>query len=140
MNSMSMQADSMKNQMAMTNAMKSGVDVMQTVNASMDPLEVQQLGAEFAVEQQRSEMTAEMFDDVMDSMWEDDETEADDEVNKIMDELAHSQLEAAKGTSGLRTAEQMQPVAAAPQQQGMMMADGDDMDDDLSARLAALRK
>ena len=54
-----------------------------------------------------------------------------------MDELAHSQLEAAKGTSWLRTAEQMQPVAAAPQQQGMMMAAGDDMDDDLSARCAA---
>eukprot|EP00658_Telonema_sp_P-2_P019873 TRINITY_DN17817_c0_g1_i2.p1 TRINITY_DN17817_c0_g1~~TRINITY_DN17817_c0_g1_i2.p1 ORF type:complete len:229 (-),score=87.08 TRINITY_DN17817_c0_g1_i2:471-1157(-) len=140
LNGMSMQADQMNNQMVMTEAMRSGVEVMSTFNETMDPLQVQQMAAQFQVEQQKNEMTSEMFDDMFDELY-DDEEEASDEVNKIMEELAHMQLNGVKGTAGLKTADQLaaeqQPVA---NQQGPMLAGGEDEEDDIMSRLAALRK
>jgi len=141
-NGMAMQADSMKNTLAMTNALKSGVDVMQTVNSTMDPAAMQALGADFLVEQQKAEITTEMFDDLFDDLMEGEEEEANEEIDKIMDELAMGQMEGAKGTQGLVGPSQIaQPAQVQEQQQGPMLADGgNDEDDDLAARLAALRR
>jgi len=125
--SIGMQASSMNATMAMTNAIKSGTEVMSAMNKQMDPMEQQAMAQRFAIENDKSQMMSDQFDEMFDSMMDSDEdAEADDMVNSVLDEIGIS------ATAGMQVAPQGK-VAAEPEP-----AEADPGEADLEARMAKL--
>jgi len=125
--SIGMQASSMNATMAMTNAMKSGTEVMAAMNKQMNPMEQQAMAQRFAIENDKAQMMSDQFDELFDSMMDSDEdAEADEMVNSVLDEIGIS------ATAGMQVAPQGK-VAAEPEP-----AEADPAEADLEARMAKL--
>ena len=133
---LSSQMTVMQNQMAsmqmnqnMMQALQGSTQVMQAVNADMNPAQMQQTMKAFAMEMEKAGVQSEMMTDAFEMM-EDPSAQADaeDVYNGILGEIG---LEYAAGQAAVPTGSiaVAQPAAA----------EENKVDDDMEARLAALR-
>ncbi len=75
----------------MANAMKSVTKSLIAINKQVSIPALQKMMAEFAKENERSELGQEMMGDAMDSVMEDDTAEASDVVEQVLAELGIQQ-------------------------------------------------
>lgn len=122
LSSVSLKTKEMESTVVMAKAMETGAKAMHQANAQMSPQQLAAVMREFEKANGTQEMTAEMLDDMFDDP--EVEAEADQEVNKIFDELG---LEATTGMQKAPT----HKVAAASQAR--------EDEDELVKRMAALK-
>lgn len=88
MQSVSMQLSSMRNNEEMASTMGNAVRMMSIINEKTNLPGMQNIMMQFEMEHGKMEMTQEMIDDALsETMGADEETQTDDVINKVMDEL-----------------------------------------------------
>jgi len=123
--SISMRASEMNSTMAISNAMSKGTEAMAAMNSQMDPIEQQKMAQRFAIENDKTAMMSEQFDDLFESMMDSDEdADAEQMVNAVLDEIGIA------ATSDLKTAPK--GAVAAP------IEEESTGDSELEARMAKL--
>ena len=117
----------------MMQSLAGSTQVMQAVNADMNPAQMQQTMKAFAMEMEKAGIQSEMMGDAFEMMEDPDAaTDAEDVYNGILGELS---LEVSAGGAAVPQGRIVNPNAAAavPQEECKAEEDG------LEARLAALR-
>ena len=125
----------------MTKSMAGVTKAMRAMNGAMNLPAMQGIMQEFERQNEMMGMKEEMINDAIDEAMadEDDETEMDQEVNKVMDEVMmdfKKQVEEGVAAPGLLPDSQVNNPQAATAQQQQASAEEDK---DLEAKLAALR-
>ena len=112
-------------------SLQSSTQVMQAVNADMNPGQMMQTMKAFAMEMEKAGIQSEMMGDAFEMMEDPSATaDADDVYNGILGEIG---LEYSGGQAAVASNSLAQPVAAAATEEVKQEEDG------LEARLAALR-
>jgi len=115
---------SMSAQVQMTKTMASTSKVMGKVNEQMNVQEIQSIMNKFSQENDKMDMKSELMDDALDGMFDDD-AEADDLVNEVLDGL------------GIEMGSQLSGVGV-PSKAPKSKVQANEIDDDMIRRLAAL--
>ncbi|PAV56794.1 hypothetical protein WR25_07168 [Diploscapter pachys] len=141
----SLKVQTLKSQDAMAQAMKGVTRAMQSMNKQLNLPQIQKIMMEFEKQSEIMDMKEEIMGDAIDDALGDpeDDAESDQIVNQVLDELGIQMgeemagLPTAAGSFGTKTGEKgKQPVAAG----AASSSSGNDVDDDLQARLDQLRR
>ncbi|VDO48330.1 hypothetical protein V3C99_011201 [Haemonchus contortus] len=136
----SLKVQTLKSQDAMAQAMKGVTRAMQSMNRQLNLPQIQKIMMEFEKQSEIMDMKEEIMGDAIDDALGDETDDAESEqiVNQVLDELGIQMgeemagLPTTGGQIGVSTGERAkQPVAA---------GGGNDIDDDLQARLDQLRR
>jgi len=116
----------------MVQSLAGAAEAMGKMNAAVNPAEMARTMAEFERENQKMDMKQELMDDALDDLFEDDEVdgEADLITQSVLDEI------------GIDMAGQMAKPAMGGMQkrrEAVEEEEGGEVEDDLAARLAALK-
>ena len=115
---------------AVMQGLAGSTQVMQAVNADMNPAQIQQTMKAFAMEMEKAGIQSEMMGDAFEMMEDPSQAaDAEDVYNGILGEIG---LEYSAGQAAVPTASLAQPAAAQQEEQKQE-------EDGLEARLAALR-
>eukprot|EP00244_Chara_vulgaris_P004072 TRINITY_DN17880_c0_g2_i1.p1 TRINITY_DN17880_c0_g2~~TRINITY_DN17880_c0_g2_i1.p1 ORF type:complete len:236 (+),score=61.94 TRINITY_DN17880_c0_g2_i1:159-866(+) len=145
----SLRISTLKSTQAMAEAMKGVTKAMGQMNKQMNLPALQNIMREFEKQNEKMEMTTEVMGDAVDDVLEgdDEETEADELVSQVLDEIgvdlntALVNAPAGKNAEGTSAGATRQPVAtgATAAGAGGGEAEGPGIDDELQARLNNLR-
>ncbi|KAG1669499.1 hypothetical protein FOA52_015666 [Chlamydomonas sp. UWO 241] len=143
----SLRLATLKSTQAMADAMGGATKAMRMMNRNLNMPQLQKIMMEFERQNERMEMTSEMMGDAVDDAMgeEDEEEESDALVSQVLDEIG---IGMAGQMAQAPSAKQQQQQEEKPQRQAQAMgADAGGasggaagLDDDLQARLDALRK
>lgn len=133
LNSVVLTLQTMASQMKVAKTMQSSTELMKQMNSLMSTPKLRQIAQDMAMEMYKANAVEEQISDAFE-MLEDPEEEglADEEVDKIMDEVVGNMLEGA-GTMKYRSKEQ--EIAA---QQKQKQQQEEEQEDDMMAQLAAM--
>lgn len=112
----------------MMQSMKGATRLLQGMNKSMNLPQLSRIAMEFERENDIMDQRQEMMDDSIDDAMEDDEVESEDIVNQVLDEIG---IDLGQSIGAV-------PEGIQGQQERVAVAEGGD--DDLEARLGALRR
>ncbi|GMT12961.1 hypothetical protein PFISCL1PPCAC_4258, partial [Pristionchus fissidentatus] len=149
----SLKVQTLKSQEAMASAMKGVTNAMKTMNRQMNLPQIQQIMMEFEKQSEIMDMKEEIIGDAIDDALGDETDDAESEqiVNQVLDELGIQMGEEMGGlvvpSGNIGAAEKAGdrakvPIGAGgiPSCGGSAAASSNDIDDDLQARLDALRR
>jgi charged multivesicular body protein 2A len=137
----------LKSSQAMADAMRGVTTAMKSMNTKLNLPSLQNILKEFERQNEKMEMTTEVMGDAIDDAFEgeDEEEETDELVNAVLDELGCNVgaelISAPAGKVGVAVESERAAPTAVLEGGSAEPATGDSgLDDDLQARLDALRK
>ena len=143
----SLRMQTLKSSQAMADAMRGVTSAMKSMNTTLNLPSLQNILKEFERQNEKMEMTTEVMGDAIDDAFEgeDEEEETDELVNAVLDELGCNVgaelISAPAGKVGVAVdAERVVPTAVLEGGSAEPATGGGGLDDDLQARLDALRK
>ena len=143
----SLRMQTLKSSQAMADAMRGVTTAMKSMNTKLNLPSLQNILWEFERQNEKMEMTTEVMGDAIDDAFEgeDEEEETDELVNAVLDELGCNVgaelISAPAGKVGAAVdAERVAPTAVLEGGSAEPATGGGGLDDDLQARLDALRK
>lgn len=141
----SLRMQTLKSSQAMADAMRGVTKAMKSMNARLNLPSLTNILKEFERQNEKMEMTTEVMGDAVDDAFagEDEEEETEELVNAVLDELGcnvGAELISAPATKVAVASESKAERAAVLEGGASEPTAGSGLDDDLQARLDALRK